>query len=653
MSTLESGRFDAEQKECPDEIEDDTSPNGNEETKAFLNDQPSNFVRLTYSIDDNPPWYMSLFLGFQHYLTMFGGTVALPLLIAKFLCVGNNGIAKSQLICTIFFASGIATLLQSTVGVRLPIIQGGTFSFLAPTIAILTLPKWRCPETLKEPKSVQKDNSSCWKNVCTNNKALDLPSFLKDGNDSSPVLKKKKVDPDAWKERMREVQGAIIVASLFQVIIGATGTMGFLMKYIGPLTVTPSISLIGLSLFDVGADHASKHWGIAILTIALVILFSQYLKNLKVPLPAYSKANGVYSIRVALFELFPVLFAVVLAWFFCIILTAAGSFEKGHAARTDKTVSLLHDAPWFRIPYPGQWGTPTVSVASVIGMIAGVMAGMIESVGDYYACARLAGAPAVPQHAINRGILIEGLCCVLAGAFGSGTGTTSYSENIGAIGITKVGSRRVIQFGGIFMVVLAVLGKFGALFATIPEPIIGGVFIIMFGMVTAVGLSNLQFVDLNSARNLFILGFSIFIGLVVPKWVKPRGDAIDTGSEVLDSVLYVLLTTGMWVGGMVGLFLDVTLSGTDEERGILKWRKTHECQSGEVHIERASIHTYDIPFLTSRLQKFPIVRHVPFLPYYGEKEDIEDLRNGKDAMMDNESEKKSKLVGEDGIETVM
>ena len=79
------------------------------------------------------------------------------------------------------------------------------------------------------------------------------------------------------------------------------------------------------------------------------------------------------------------------------------------------------------------------------------------------------------------------------------------------------------------MVILAVFGKFGALFATTPEPIIGGVFIIMFGMVTAVGLSSLQFVDLNSTRNLFVLGFSIFIGLVVPKWVKQNDDAINTG----------------------------------------------------------------------------------------------------------------------------
>ncbi len=79
-----------------------------------------------------------------------------------------------------------------------------------------------------------------------------------------------------------------------------------------------------------------------------------------------------------------------------------------------------------------------MSLAAVIGMFAGVMAGIIESVGDYYACARLAGAPSVPEHAVSRGILIEGLGCILSGAFGSGAGTTSYSENIGAIGITKV-----------------------------------------------------------------------------------------------------------------------------------------------------------------------------------------------------------------------
>lgn len=85
----------------------------------------------------------------------------------------------------------------------------------------------------------------------------------------------------------------------------------------------------------------------------------------------------------------------------------------------------------------GQWGLPTVSVAGVLGMMAGVLAGMLESVGDYFACARMAGAPPPPVHAVNRGMLVEGFGCMLAGLWGFGSGTTSYSENIGAIGITK------------------------------------------------------------------------------------------------------------------------------------------------------------------------------------------------------------------------
>lgn len=90
------------------------------------------------------------------------------------------------------------------------------------------------------------------------------------------------------------------------------------------------------------------------------------------------------------------------------------------------------------LAFSGQWGLPTVSLAGVFGIIAGVISSMVESVGDYYACARLVGAPPPPKHAINRGIGIEGLGCLLAGAWGTGNGTTSYSENIGALGVTRV-----------------------------------------------------------------------------------------------------------------------------------------------------------------------------------------------------------------------
>ena len=113
--------------------------------------------------------------------------------------------------------------------------------------------------------------------------------------------------------------------------------------------------------------------------------------------------------------------------------------------------------------------------------------------------------------------MVEGLGCLIAGLWGTGNGTTSYSENIGAIGITKVGSRRVIQYGALIMLVMGLIGKFGALVVTIPTPVVGGVFCIMFSIITAVGLSTLQFVDLNSSRNLFVIGFSIFMGIAIPE----------------------------------------------------------------------------------------------------------------------------------------
>ena len=156
------------------------------------------------------------------------------------------------------------------------------------------------------------------------------------------------------------------------------------------------------------------------------------------------------------------------------------------AAYIIKLINSLLDSNYCEY-YAGQWGLPTVSLGAVFGMLAGVLAGAIESIGDYYACARLSGAKPPPIHAINRGIAVEGLGCLLAGLWGTGNGTTSYSENIGAIGLTKVGSRRVVQVMALMLLLFGVLSKFGALFITIPEPIMGGMFCVMFGMIAATG----------------------------------------------------------------------------------------------------------------------------------------------------------------------
>ncbi|KAL0186657.1 hypothetical protein M9458_018327, partial [Cirrhinus mrigala] len=98
------------------------------------------------------------------------------------------------------------------------------------------------------------------------------------------------------------IQGAIIVSSLIEVVIGALGLPGVLLKYIGPLTITPTVTLIGLSGFQAAGERAGKHWGIAMLTIFLVLLFSQYARNIQLPLPIYRSKKGCTSYRLQLFK---------------------------------------------------------------------------------------------------------------------------------------------------------------------------------------------------------------------------------------------------------------------------------------------------------------------------------------------------------------
>ncbi len=458
---------------------------------------------LIYGIDDVPPVAEGVALGLQHYLTMFGSTVAIPLILSGPLGISDDPEKLGWLIGTMFFVSGITTLLQTTLGNRLPIVQGGTFSFLTPAIAICGM------------------------------------ASLKSAG---------------FEVKMQTVQGAIIIGALAEIVIGYTGLVGRLRRFIGPITIAPTIALIGLALFPFGAPEAGKHWGIGGLTILLIILFSQVLRR-----------------RHRVFELFPVLLGIIGAWGVAAILTAAGVFEPGHPAYT--SLDKLDAAPWVRVPYPLQWGMPQFEVAAIVGMLAGYAASMVESIGDYYACARMSGAPIPDGKTINKGIGMEGVGCLVAGVFGTGNGTTSYSENIGAIGLTRVGSRRVVQYGAALMIVLGAVAKFGALFTTIPQPIVGGMYCALFGVIAAVGLSNLQFVDLNSPRNLFILGFAFFMGLSLPAYVT--ANPLDLGESLgwLAGILNTLGSTGMAVGAVIAVVLDNVIPGTDAERGLTEWQK--------------------------------------------------------------------------------
>lgn len=88
------------------------------------------------------------------------------------------------------------------------------------------------------------------------------------------------------------------------------------------------------------------------------------------------------------------------------------------------------------MPYPGQWGTIIWSWSSTFTMLAGALSAMVESLGDYYAAARISGAPVPPPAVLARAVTLQGFSCMLAGLFGTANGTTAYNENIGALQLT-------------------------------------------------------------------------------------------------------------------------------------------------------------------------------------------------------------------------
>jgi nucleobase transporter 1/2 len=206
---------------------------------------------------------------------------------------------------------------------------------------------------------------------------------------------------------------------------------------------------------------------------------------------------------------------------------------------------------------------------------------MIESIGDYMACARISEAPVPTERMVSKGLGAEGLGCFIAGIMQTGNGTTTYSENIGSIGLTRVASRRVILCGAIAMLIIPICSKFGATLSTLPKPVVGAMFVGLFGMIASVGLSNLQLVNMNNSRNLFVIGLCFFAGLSVQYQfnglINANAYTIDWSAAggfagTIGNILQAILMSGMAVTGIVGIILDNLLPGADrKERGLEAW----------------------------------------------------------------------------------
>ncbi|XP_048532508.1 nucleobase-ascorbate transporter 6-like [Triticum urartu] len=503
---------------------------------------------VSYCLTSPPPWPEAILLGFQHYVVMLGTTVIIPTALVPQMGGGNE--EKARVVQTLLFVAGINTLLQSFLGTRLPAVIGGSYTFVAPTISIVLAARY---SGIADPHE----------------------KFLR---------------------TMRGTQGALIVASTLQIIMGFSGLWRIVVRLLSPLSAAPLVALVGFGLYELGFPSVAKCIEIGLPEIILLVALSQYVPHL-VPLLGTA------------FERFAVIMSVAIVWLYAFFLTVGGAYKNAAPktqfhCRTDRS-GLVGGAPWITVPYPFQWGAPTFDAGECFAMMAAAFVALVESTGAFIAVSRYASATPCPPSVMSRGIGWQGVGILLAGLFGTANGCSVSVENAGLLGLTRVGSRRVVQISAGFMLFFSILGKFGAVFASIPGPIIAAIYCLLFAYVGMAGVGFLQFCNLNSFRTKFILGFSLFMGISVPQYFNEYTSVagfgpVHTHARWFNDMINVVFSSKAFVGGATALLLDSTLHRHDstarKDRGHHFWDRFRSFKT-----DPRSEEFYSLPF---NLNKF-------------------------------------------------
>lgn len=478
---------------------------------------------VDYCLNSNPSWPEAIILGFQHYLVMLGTTVIISTTVVPLM--GGGNVEKAQVVQSLLFASGINTLLQTFFGTRLPVVIGGSFRFILPALSIAFSNRY---STYVNPR-------------------------------------------DRFHRTMRGIQGALLVASLLPIILGFLGVWRIVVRFLSPLSAVPLVTLVGLGLYQQGYPLLAQCVEVGLPQLIILILLSQYIPHLW---------------KSSRFDRYAILLSVALVWAYAAILTAAGAYNNKSpntqfSCRVDRS-GLIGGASWIRFPYPFQWGRPTVNAGDVLVIGAAAFVSLVESTGTFIAASRYGSATPVPPSVLGRGAAWLGVAMFLDGLWGTASGSTASVENAGLLALTRVGSRRVVQISAIFMLLFSVVGKFGAVVASIPLPIFGAIYCVLFGYMSSAGLGLLQFCNLNSYRTKFILGFSLFMGLSVPQYfnnyvVTTGRGPVNTPLLWFNNMLLVINTSPATVAFSTALFLDSTLarnhSLTRKDSGRHWWEK--------------------------------------------------------------------------------
>jgi xanthine permease len=217
----------------------------------------------------------------------------------------------------------------------------------------------------------------------------------------------------------------------------------------------------------------------------------------------------------------------------------------------DVNFSAISQAPVFQIPHPFYFGMPTFDLVSIVLMIIIVIVCMVESTGVYFALGDITEQE-VTGADLKRGYRTEGLAILLGGIFNTFP-HTGFSQNVGLVQLSGIKTKLPIYFAAIFLIILGLFPKIGALAQVIPEPVLGGGMLVMFGMVAVAGMRMLAKVDFNNDRNLLIVAVSIGCGLgfnMMPQLF-----------ERLPQTLQLFTSNGIVMSSLTAVVLNLILNG--------------------------------------------------------------------------------------------
>ena len=327
--------------------------------------------------------------------------------------------------------------------------------------------------------------------------------------------------------------GVFCAGLIYFVLAGLFAWFGAkkVMRFFPPIVTGPIIIAIGLTLSGSAISNSSQNWWIALLAIAIIVVANIWGKGMIKIIPILLGVFGSYAVA-AIFGLCDFTPIREAAWI-------------GLPVAWDNTAFAVFKNP--------NWG---LIVAAIIAIIPISLATMMEHIGDMCAISSTTGINYLEDPGLHRTLMGDGLATSLASLFGAPANTT-YGENTGVLNLTRVYDPRVIRIAAVFAIVLSFCPKFSAVIASMPAATIGGVSLVLYGMISAVGVRNIveNQVDFKASRNVIIAALILVLAIGIKYGAN---DSVSLGFTSL---------SGLAIAAIVGVALNAILPGKDYEFG--------------------------------------------------------------------------------------